>query len=71
MYGMYANGWPMILDHRTEDRDRYHRIAIHEARIATEWAGDTAQRTRPGLVGRIREVLGISAPQADCVGCAA
>ena len=25
MYGMYANGWPMILDHRTEDRDRYHR----------------------------------------------
>ena len=71
MYGMYANAWPMILDRQTEDRDRYHRIAIHEARIATDWSGDAAPRTRPGLVGRIREALGIAAPPADCVGCAA
>ncbi|HEX7949458.1 MAG TPA: hypothetical protein VF494_03845 [Candidatus Limnocylindrales bacterium] len=65
-----AGTWPTAADDPAEARDRYHRVALYEARIATEHgphrATTTAQRS---FVARVRAAVGLSPSAPDAVAC--
>ena len=67
-----AGTWPSTINDPAEARDRYHRVALHEARVAAEHdphrLGTSAQR---GLVDRLRAAIGISPSAPDVIACSA
>jgi len=72
MFAMYANGWPSAIEDPTDERDRYHRIALHEARIASDWSAAASRRSEAaGLLDRVRRAIGIAPAQPDCAACTA
>jgi hypothetical protein len=73
----YLTNWAM--GSHFDDRDRFHDVALHEARVATErQAGTERQATRPNaaqgesLVSRLRLALGrpVAADACDCPAAA-
>lgn len=72
MYALYASHWPTSLEDPTEERDRYHRIALHEARIASEWSSTASRRSQPaGILDRVRQAIGLAPAAPECVACSA
>jgi hypothetical protein len=72
MYALYATAWTTPPEDPTEERNRFHRIALHEARIASDWRTTASREARPaGLLDRVRAAIGIAPAQADCVACSA
>ena len=72
MFAMYASGWPSALEDPTGARELEHRIALYEARIATDWqSGGTQRPQSAGLVDRIRQAVGIAPAQPECLTCPA
>jgi hypothetical protein len=68
MYGLTAGVWPNP-ESPFADRDRFQRIALADARIATDYRAYGTSTHRAGLVARIREVLHLDSP-AECAACA-
>ena len=61
----YLTNWAM--GSHFDDRDRFHDVALHEARIATERRAATV-RTVPSesLISRLRLALGRPLPVEAC-----
>lgn len=65
---MYAAGWPPSPEDPNTTRDRIHRIALAEARIASEHEGRSARPTDSvGLLDRVRRAIGLAPVEPDCV----
>ena len=61
----YLTNWAM--GSHFDDRDRFHDVALHEARIATERRPATPPRApADSLVSRLRLALGRPAPMDAC-----
>jgi hypothetical protein len=61
----YLTNW--LAGHSTDDRNHFHEIALHEARIASEVRGTTRGPSRiDGLVDRIRAAIPGIAPIERC-----
>jgi hypothetical protein len=67
-----AGTWPSTIDDPTEARDRYHRVALYEARIAAEQdRHGTAFGARRSLVDRVRAAIGLAPSTSDTITCGA
>jgi hypothetical protein len=73
MFALNSGAWPVALQDPAEIRDRYHRIALREARIAAEShpRGVAAMDAPRSLVDRVRAAMGLADRAPDCVGCGA
>lgn len=63
----YLTNW--ALGSHFEDRDRFHDVALHEARVATERRGLAPKpATTDSLISRIRLALGrpVRVEPCDC-----
>ena len=61
----YLTNW--LASHVADERNHFHEVAIHEARIASDVRGTTAQASRiDGLVDRIRAAIPGVAPLQRC-----
>jgi hypothetical protein len=61
----YLTNW--LAGHQDDQRNHFHEIAIHEARIASDLRGRPATPARTsGLVDRLRAVLTGVAPAERC-----
>ena len=61
----YLTNWAM--GRNFDDRDRFHDIALHEARVATERHAPTVRAvTGDSLVSRLRLALGRPLPVEAC-----
>jgi hypothetical protein len=61
----YLTNW--ALGSHFDDRDRFHDVALHEARVATErHAVATRREPDASLVRRLRLALGRPAPMDAC-----
>jgi hypothetical protein len=66
----YLTNW--LASHATDDRNHFHEVAIHEARIATEARARAAAAPArlPSLLGRLRAAIPGPTPAERC-DCAA
>ena len=65
-----AGTWPSTIDDPTEARDRYHRVALYEARIAAEHEPHRdATSARRSLLDRVRMAIGFGASAPDAIAC--
>ncbi len=69
MFEIHPSNWPIALD-PDDPRDQFHRIALADARVATERRPQLAFATRPGprIVARLRLALA-GAPQVTSEPC--
>ena len=64
--------WPSTINDPAEARDRYHRVALYEARIAAEHEPHrTAANGHRGLIDRLRTAFGVSPSSPDAITCSA
>lgn len=68
-------GWPIGPSASSEDRDRFHRIALQEARVATELHPEPASHA-PTLIERViaairREPADRTSAEPNSIACAA
>lgn len=64
--------WPSTIDDPTEARDRYHRVALYEARIAAEQDPQGAAfGARRSLVDRVRAAIGLGPSASHAIACSA
>ena len=67
-----AGTWPSRFDDPTEARDRYHRVALYEARIAAEQDPHRSDASvRRGLFDRVRGAIGLAPRATDTIACGA
>ena len=79
MFRLYASSWLVDRTDPNEDRDRMHRIALHEARIATDArasrADDVARAAsqRTARLARLRMAMLAISPgtSRDIAACCA
>ena len=72
MFALNAGVWPVDREDPSESRDRYHRVALHEAQIASEASGDeTAPGAHRNLMDRVRLAIGLTPADPACVSCPA
>ena len=72
MFALNAGIWPATSESPSDARDRYHRVALAEARVAAEHEPHVgADLARTSLVGRIRAALGFASSQPDSLACCA
>ena len=72
MFALNAGTWPATSENPSDARDRYHRVALAEARVAAEHEPHVAAgAARTSLVGRVRAALGFSNSQPDSLACCA
>ncbi|MBI3750617.1 MAG: hypothetical protein HY263_03025 [Chloroflexi bacterium] len=62
--------WPSAINDPTEARDRYHLIALHEARIAAEQEPHRSAANRRGLIDRMRAAIGLAPGARETIACA-
>ena len=65
-----STSWPIVAEPASADRDRFHRIALHEARIATE-RHETQADAPAGLVDRLIAAFRREPVEPECATCAA
>lgn len=60
-------------EHTTDPRNRFHEVALREARYASEWHGrQLATPTGPSLLARVRTAIsGSRAASPETCGCPA
>jgi hypothetical protein len=73
MFHLHPGAWLIGREDPEEGRNRMHRIAIHEARIATEYREATAEEA---LMSPARSFAGLrlassSGPSGDLAACCA
>lgn len=72
MFGLNAGVWPVNREDPGEARDRYHRIALHEAQVASYSHADEVLRPAGrSLADRVRLAIGLAPSEPQCVACAA
>jgi hypothetical protein len=72
VFALNAGAWPATREDPTEARDRYHRIALAEARTASEREPHSEPETETiGILDRVRSALGLATTQPDSVACCA
>jgi hypothetical protein len=75
MFAFSTSPWPTLHEDPTFARERVHRAALAEARMAAEMHGEPTDRTEPRLADRIRQALGLTGSTvnhgADCATCGA
>jgi hypothetical protein len=72
MFALNAGSWPVDRESPAEARDRYHRVALHEAQIASEASEHrSAPAAHRNLMDRVRVAIGLAPAEPACVGCAA
>ena len=56
-----------LAGHANDERNHFHQVALHEARVATDvHARQSAPARRIGLVDRVRAALTGAAPAERC-----
>ena len=73
MHEVYPTDWPMAVD-STDPRNQFHRIALHEARFATDRReADLPGEPAQSFVARLRIALagGSAASAQVCTDCPA
>ena len=65
-----STSWPFVPEPESVDRDRFHRIALHEARMATE-RRETDRPASVGLVDRLVAAFRRERVDTECATCAA
>lgn len=72
MFAMYANGWSSALENPIDERDRFQRVALEEARFASErHATDSRRGDSNEILAAVRRFVGLAPAAADCVACPA
>ena len=72
VFALNAGVWPENREDPSEIRDRYHRIAMHEAQIADEALDHHLDRTTGrSLIERVRISIGLAPTEQPCVSCPA
>ena len=56
MFEIHPSNWPVAVD-INDPRDRFHRTALHEARIASERNPHCVTAPVAGIVARLQAVL--------------
>jgi hypothetical protein len=72
MHTMYAGSWFSTPEPRSQQLNRFHRVALEEARMAAHrhsesstWVGSST------LLDRVRRAVGIAPAEPECAVCAA
>ena len=72
MFALNAGVWPVNREDPAEVRDRDHRIALNEARIASEGRDDGFERSSSrSLIDRVRLAVGRAPTEPACAACPA
>jgi hypothetical protein len=72
MFALNAGNWPVDRESPSEARDRYHRVALHEAQIVSEARDERSVLSEHrSLIARIRLAVGPTPAEPACVGCPA
>lgn len=67
-----AATWPTITESPTEARDRAHRVAFYEGRLAAKQESRRAASNAPrSLVDRVRAAIGLTPSAPDAIACGA
>jgi hypothetical protein len=69
MFDVYSSDWPVAVT-STDPRNRFHDLAIREARVATDYhAAGTPSAVRPSLATRLRLALAGAAGMTSSEPC--
>ena len=72
MFALNAGVWPVDREDPAEVRDRDHRIALHEARIASEGRDEGLDRASShSVLDRVRLAIGLAPTEPACAACPA
>jgi hypothetical protein len=72
MFALNTGVWPVNREDPAEIRDRYHRVALHEARIAADAREEEPIRTSArSLADRVRLAFGLAPSEPQGVACGA
>jgi hypothetical protein len=71
MFALSAGVWPVNREDPTEIRDRYHRVAMHEAQVAADAREPAARPSGRSLADRVRLAIGLAPSEPQCIACGA
>lgn len=72
MFALNAGTWPATAESPSDARDRYHRVALAEAKVAAEHEPHAVpMAAATSILDRVRTALGFTAGQPDTLGCCA
>jgi len=72
MFALSAGVWPVNREDPTEIRDRYHRVAMHEAQVAADSREQALVRASGrSLADRVRLAIGLAPSEPQCIACGA
>ena len=66
MNSLIAGNWPMISAPASVERERFHRIALAEAKVATDYHG----REFPAAPSVVERLQSLFRREPACVDCA-
>jgi hypothetical protein len=72
MFPFHPDSWPLSREDPSEARERAHRVALREARLAADCREDGLRRAALRTVAdRVRLAVGLAPAQSVCVACGA